>query len=320
MPESHVKGKIADHEVARVGFGAMQLAERGQRDPVDPDTALIVLRRAVELGVNHIDTAAFYGASVANRHIREALHPYPEDLVLVSKVGAKREGARLVPAQQPAQLRAGVEANLHSLGVEQVSVVNLRRVDRRPGLVATGEQLVDLDAQLAELVALRDEGKIGAIGLSHVSVEQLRHALPAGIACVQNLYNMLDRSAEPLLAACHEHGVAFVPFFPLGSAFPGAPKVTEQAAVQAAATALGRTPAQIGLAWLLAHDQNILLIPGTSSVTHLAENVAAADVHLDPATMAALTTAASVPDRRLACVCRGALPDAAARQERAGLP
>jgi aryl-alcohol dehydrogenase-like predicted oxidoreductase len=281
--------------VARVGFGAMQLAERGQRGPVDRAVATTVLRRAVELGINHIDTAEFYGASVANGLIREALHPYPEDLVLVSKVGAEREGTGLVTAQQPAQLRASVEANLRSLGVEQVHVVNLRRADTRPGIVATGDQIVDLDAQLAELVALRDEGKIGAIGLSQVSVDQLRDALPAGIVCVQNLYNMLDRSAEPFLDACREHGVAFVPFFPLGSAFPGAPKVTEHAAVQAAATALECTPAQVGLAWLLAHDPNILLIPGTSSATHLEENVAAADIHLYPATMAALDEAEGEP-------------------------
>jgi aryl-alcohol dehydrogenase-like predicted oxidoreductase len=293
MLETHVSGRLADHTVARVGFGAMQLAERGQRGPVDGSTAVRVLRRAVELGVNHIDTAEFYGDSVANGLIREALHPYPDDLVLVTKVGAEREGAGLVTAQQPAQLRAGVEANLRSLGVEQVSVVNLRRVDRLPGLVATGDQIVDLDAQLAEFVALRDEGKIGSIGLSHVSVEQLRCALPAGIVCVQNLYNMLDRSAEPLLDACREHGVAFVPFFPLGSAFPGAPKVTDQQAVQAAATGIGYTPAQVGLAWLLAHDPNILLIPGTSNVTHLEENIAAADIPLDTATMAALDDAAA---------------------------
>ena len=295
MLETHVTGKLADHTVARVGFGAMQLAERGQRGPVDRDTAVTVLRRAVELGVNHIDTAEFYGQSVANGLIRDALHPYPEDLVLVSKVGAEREGARLVPAQQPAQLRAGVEANLRTLGIECLPVVNMRRVDTRPGLVATGDQVVDLDAQLAELVALRDEGKIGAIGLSHVSVDQLRHALPAGIVCVQNLYNMLDRTAEPLLAACHGNDIAFVPFFPLGSAFPGAPKVTEHPAVQAAATALDRTPAQVGLAWLLAHDPGILLIPGTSSVPHLEENVAAADLPLDAATMAALDAAAGEP-------------------------
>ncbi|HEY0812746.1 MAG TPA: aldo/keto reductase [Pseudonocardia sp.] len=273
----------------------MQLGERGQRGPLDQDTAVAVLRRAVELGVTHIDTAEFYGAGVVNTLIRTALHPYPEDLVLVSKVGADHRDGRLVVAQQPAQLRASVEDNLRSLGVEQVAVVNLRRVDGPPGLVATGDQRVDLDAQLAELVALRDEGKIGAIGLSSVTVDQLRQALPAGIACVQNLYNMLDRAAEPLLAAGHGHGVAFVPFFPLRSVLPGVPNVTEHPAVRAAATALGRTPAQIGLAWLLAHDPSILLIPGTSSVAHLDENVAAAQVRLDPATMAALDAAASPP-------------------------
>ncbi len=296
MPEtqqSHATGTLANHVVARVGFGAMQLAERGRRGPLDHHTSVAVLRHAVELGVDHIDTAEFYGAGLANTLIREALHPYPEDLVLVSKVGAEHEGAGLVAAQRPAQLRAGVEANLRSLDVDRVPVVNLRRLDEPPGIVATGDQRVDLDAQLAELVALRDEGKIGAIGLSNVSVDQLRHALPAGIVCVQNLYNMLDRSAEPLLDTCREHGLAFVPFFPLGGAFPGSPKVTEQAAVTAAATALGYTPAQIGLAWLLARDPNILLIPGTSSSAHLAENMAAAQINLDPDTMAALNGAAA---------------------------
>jgi len=293
--QSHAIATLASRVVNRVGFGAMQLGERGRRGPLDQDTAVAVLRRAVELGVNHIDTAEFYGAGVVNRLIRTALHPYPEDLVLVSKVGAEHGSAGLVAAQQPAQLRASVEANLRSLDVEQLPVVNLRRLDERPGLVATGDQLVDLDAQLAELVALRDEGKIGAIGLSSVTPDQLRQALPVGIACVQNLYNMLDRAAEPLLAAGRGHGVAFVPFFPLRSVLPGVPNVTEHPAVLAAATALGRTPAQIGLAWLLAHDPSILLIPGTSSVAHLDENVAAADVHLDSATMAALDAAASAP-------------------------
>ena len=289
------RGRLAGHAVARIGFGAMQLAERGALGAPPREQAVAVLRQAVELGVNHIDTAHFYGDGVANQLIREGLAPYADDLVLVSKVGAEHAAAGLVPAQQPEQLRASVEANLLSLDVERLPVVNLRRLDERPGLVATGDQLVDLDAQLAELTALRDEGKIAAIGLSNVSVEQLHHAIPAGIACVQNLYNLLDRSAEPLLAACREHGLAFVPFFPLGSAFPGAAKVTEQAAVIAAAAALGHTPAQVGLAWLLAHDPSILLIPGTSSLAHLAENVGAADIHLDQATMTALAAGASEP-------------------------
>jgi pyridoxine 4-dehydrogenase len=143
-------------------------------------------------------------------------------------------------------------------------------------------------AKLAEMVALRDEGKIGGIGVSEVSILQLRLALPAGLACVQNAYSLLDGSSEPLLDLCREHGVAWVPFFPLGSAFSWLPKVTENPAVVAAATALGATPAQVGLAWLLGHDPHILLIPGTSSLDHLAENVAAGEVRLDAATVAVL--------------------------------
>jgi pyridoxine 4-dehydrogenase len=288
--------RLAGHPVARVGFGAMQLAERGGRAAPARDAALGVLRRAVELGVDHIDTAEFYGAGVANELIRSALHPYPDDLVLVSKVGAEHHpGKGLVPAQRPEQLRAGVEANLRSLGVEQVTVVNLRRLDTGPGIEATGDQRVDLDGQLAEMVALRDEGKIGGIGLSNVGVDQLRRALPVGIACVQNVYNLLDRSGEPLLDLCREHDLAWVPFFPLGSAFPRMPSVTDHPAVIAAATALDVTPAQVALAWLLAHDPHVLLIPGTSSTAHLADNVAAGSVHLDAETMSTLDGLAVAP-------------------------
>ncbi|MGI8418323.1 MAG: aldo/keto reductase [Nakamurella sp.] len=282
-------GTLASNRVGRVGFGAMQLAEPGRRSSTDRGAAEAVLRTAVELGVNHIDTAEFYGRGVVNELIRSALHPYPDDLVLVSKVGAEHdEGAGLVAAQRPEQLRAGVEANLRSLGVDQLAVVNLRRMDAGPGLIATGDQVVDLDGQLAELAALRDEGKIGGIGLSNVSADQLRRALPVGIACVQNSYNLLDRIAEPLLDLCREHGLAWVPFFPLGSAFPGMARVTDHPAVLGAAMALQLTPAQIGLAWLLQHDPSTLLIPGTSSQAHLADNIAAAEVNLDPQTMSVL--------------------------------
>jgi aryl-alcohol dehydrogenase-like predicted oxidoreductase len=252
-----------------------------------------VLRSAVEQGVNHIDTAQFYAAGACNELIRDALRPYPEDLVLATKVGAAHKaehqhGNGLVPAQRPEQLRASVEANLASLGVDHLPVVNLRRLDAAPGLIAEGDQRVDLDAQLAELMALRDAGKIGAIGLSNVSPEQLVQALPAGIACVQNAYSILDRSSEPLLGMCREHGLPWVPFFPLGSAFPGRPKVTEHPAVVAAAASLGVTPAQVGLAWLLAHYPRALLIPGTASPAHLNENIAAGTVRLAPETIAAL--------------------------------
>jgi len=281
--------RLAGRAVARVGFGAMQLAERpGGTTPLSRDAALAVLRRAVERGVNHIDTAQFYGDGTANELIRTALAPYPGDLALVSKVGAEHVAGKLVPAQRPEQLRAGVEANLAALGTGQLAVVNLRRVDAPPGIIAAGDQLVDLDSQLAELVSLREEGKIGGIGLSNVSAGQLRQALPAGIACVQNGYSLLDRSAEPVLDVCRAHGVAWVPFFPLGSAFPSVPKVTGHPAVIAAAAALDATPAQVGLAWLLARYSGTLLIPGTGSIQHLDENIEAGALRLPASTLAEL--------------------------------
>jgi aryl-alcohol dehydrogenase-like predicted oxidoreductase len=254
--------------------------------------ALAVLRRAVELGVNHIDTAQYYGPDVSNELIHAALHPYPDDLVLVTKVGADRDRqGRWIPAQRPRELRAGVEANLRSLGVERIDVVNLR-------LPGDGAPHVDLDSQLAEMIALRAEGKIGGIGISSVNIDQLRQALPAGIACVQNAYSVLDRADEPLLDLCREHEIAWVPFFPLGSAFTGAAKVTEHPAVLAVAAEVGATPAQVGLAWLLAHDPHILLIPGTSSLKHLDENVATADVGLNADAIAALDVLATSRGRR----------------------
>jgi aryl-alcohol dehydrogenase-like predicted oxidoreductase len=287
---------LAGRPVGRIGFGAMQLPGPGVSGPPrDRDGALAVLRRAVERGVNHIDTAQYYGPDVANELIRSALAPYPEDLVLVSKVGGERDAdGGWIPAQRPEQLRAGVEANLANLAVEQVDVVNLRLLDADEGN-GPAVQKVDLDSQLAEMVALRDEGKIGGIGISNVTADQLRQALPAGIACVQNPYSVLDRAGEPILQLCARHDLAWVPFFPLGSAFPGIAKVTEHPAVLAAATALGATPAQVGLAWLLAHDPHVLLIPGTSNLDHLTENIATADVHLDAATIAVLDRLAPPP-------------------------
>jgi aryl-alcohol dehydrogenase-like predicted oxidoreductase len=273
--------------VARIGFGVMQL----ERSALDKDAALAILRQAADAGVNHLDTAQFYGA--CNELIRDALAPYDAGLVLVSKVGAARDPDAkplpLVPAQRPAELRAQVEANLASLGTDRLSVVNLRRLDAPPGIIAAGEQRVDLDDQLAELSALRDEGKIGGIGLSNVSAGQLRQALPAGIACVQNSYSVLDRTAEPVLDVCREHGVAWVPFFPLGSAgFRNMPRVTDNPTVRAVAAELGVTPAQVGLAWQLAHYERTLLIPGTASPAHLAENIAAGEIKLTGESLAAL--------------------------------
>ena len=273
----------------RIGFGAMQLPGPGVFGPPrDHDAAIAVLRRAVELGVNHIDTAQYYGPDVSNALIREALHPYPEDLVLVSKVGAVRDDeGGWIPAQSPDQLRSGVEDNLRSLGVERLGAVNLRRMpdDHLPEGVAP----VPFEDQLAEMVKLRDEGKIAGIGVSTVSLEQVRQAIDtAGIACVQNAFSLVDQSDADVLDLCHEHGVAYVPYFPLGSAFPGMPKVTENDVVVSLAERTGASPAQVGLAWLLAHRANVLLIPGTSSVAHLEENLAVADVRLSPDDLAEL--------------------------------
>jgi aryl-alcohol dehydrogenase-like predicted oxidoreductase len=271
----------------------MQLARPG----VERDAALAILRQAVRAGVNHIDTARFYESS--NVLIHDALAPYPDDLVLVSKVGAARDArGALVAGQRPEQLREQVEADLATLGVEQVGVVNLRRLDAPPGLIAQGDQMVDIDDQLAELSALRDAGKIGGIGLSNVDAGQLRQALPAGIACVQNSYSVLDRAAEDVLSLCAEHAIAWVPFFPLGSALPNWPSVTANPAVVAIAAAMGVTPAQVGLAWLLGHYGDTLLIPGTSSAAHLAENIAAGSVRLPEASVTALDRLAPPPADR----------------------
>jgi pyridoxine 4-dehydrogenase len=280
--------RLAGRSVSRVGYGAMQLAGPGDVPAPSPEQATKVLRRARELGVNHIDTAHFYGLGRANEMIQAALHPYAADLLLVSKVGVVGNDSGRRAAQHPEDLRAQVEANLSSLAAEQLGVVNLRRTDRPPGSLAGPDQQVDLDSQLAELISLRDEGKIGGIGLSHVLIDQVRQALPAGIVCVQNAYSMLDRSDEPIFELCLENGVAWVPYFPLGSAFAGRLKVTEAPAVIDAATELEVTPAQVGLAWLLHHGPNVLLIPGTASVGHLEENVGAANVALDARTLATL--------------------------------
>ena len=285
-------------EVSRIGLGAMQLGGLFGMTPPPEDAAIAVLRRAVELGINHIDTAQFYGFARANELIRRALRvggSYPADLVIVSKVGTVRTEQGVRAAQRPEELRAQVEANLQTLGIERLHAVNLRRMDERSSVRAEREQVVDLDSQLAELVALRSAGKIGAIGLSTVSLEQLQRGLHSEIACVQNPYNVLDRSDEPLFDTCREHGLAWVPYFPLGSALPEFAKVLEAPVVIETAAALGVTPAQVALAWLLAHGPNVLLIPGTSQVAHLEQNVAAGDVHLGADQMAALDALAAAP-------------------------
>lgn len=271
---------LAGRDVARIGYGAMQLTHGGH---VTPETAVAVLRLAVDSGVNHIDTAWFYGAGACNALIREALAPYPENLVVATKLGADNTAdGGLIPAQRPEQLRRQVEANLASLGVERLDLVYLRRTDAPPGIIAEGDQKVDIDDQLVELVALRDAGKIGSIALSHVDRDQLRRALPLGIEAVQNAYNLLDRDTERVLQTCREHGIAWIPYIPLGSAFPGFRKVIEDPTVREIAQELGATASQIGLAWLLARYERTLLIPGTADPAHLVENLAAADVELGP--------------------------------------
>ena len=282
-------GPLSGTAVRRIGFGAMQLPGPGVfGPPPDRDQAIAVLRRAVERGVNHIDTAQYYGPDVANELIHEALHPYPDDLFLVSKVGAFRdEQGGWLPAQTPADLRAGVEDNLRALAIDRLGAVNLRLMGE--GELPAGFAPVALEDQLAEMLALRDEGKIAGVGISTATLEQVETAIAvADIVCVQNPFSLLDRHDDAVLARCHDAGVAYVPYFPLGSAFPHLPKVTDDPTVRAIAERLGCTPAQVGLAWLLAHDEVILLIPGTSSVEHLEENMAIADVELSPADITAL--------------------------------
>ncbi len=279
---------LGDTPVHRVGFGAMQLAGPGVfGPPADPDGARQVLRRAVELGVDHVDTAQFYGPDVVNDLIREALHPYPEGLRLVTKVGATRDdtGAWL-PGGEPADLVAQVEQNLRSLGVERLDLVNLRRFERDdPDRVEPA-----LEDQLEALAGLRDAGKIDLIGVSSVGVETIRraHAL-VGIAEVQNAFSILDRSDRASLDLCSELGVAYVPYFPLGSAFTGGPAaLAADEHVSAVAARHGATPSQVALAWLLAQDDRVLLIPGTRSLEHLEENMAVLDLALDADDLARL--------------------------------
>jgi pyridoxine 4-dehydrogenase len=264
--------------VSRVGFGAMQQPGPGVLGPPrDHDEAVAVLRRAIELGVDHIDTAQFYGPDVANELIREALHPYPENLALVSKVGGRRdEAGGWLPLSDPADLRRDIEANLRTLGVDQLAAVNLRLFESQ-----APDQL--FDDQLSVMIAARDEGLIGGIGLSEITREHLLHALErTEIVCVQNAFNLAQRASVPVLGECTARSIAFVPFFPLGAAFTGPNNpVLGNELVQSTAERLGHTPAQVALAWTLSVAPNVLLIPGTSSVRHLEQNMAVASIELD---------------------------------------
>src|SRR4051794_23102118 len=275
MPQTRTAA-LGDHDVRRIGFGAMQLAGPGVFGPPrDRDAALAVLRRAVELGVDHLDTSQYYGPDVVNELIREALHPYPDGLRLVTKVGARRdERGAWLPALRPEELRTGVEDNLRALGVERLTLVNLRLIE--------GDGMPALSEMLGALDDLRREGKLEHIGLSNVTRAHIEEALElVPVAGVQNPYSILDRSGEDVLELCRERDLAFVPFFPLGSAFMGGPAaLAGDPAIARVADKHGATPSQVALAWLLHRDERILLIPGTSSVGHLEENLAAGELTL----------------------------------------
>jgi aryl-alcohol dehydrogenase-like predicted oxidoreductase len=280
---------LGAHTVNRIGFGAMQLAGPGIFGPPrDPSAARAVLRRAIELGVDHIDTSQYYGPDVVNELIREALAPYPPDLRIVSKVGGKRDDAGAwLPAQFPEELRSGVEENLATLGVESLAAVNLRLMDPVPNGAGP---LVPLAEQLGTMEDLRREGKIEAIGISSAERASVEQALElVDLACVQNAFSIMHRDAQGVLELCAERGIAFVPFFPLGSAFTGGPAaIAADPQVIEVAAKHGVSASQVALAWLLHRDPHILLIPGTSSVTHLEENLGAAAVILDDEDMNAL--------------------------------
>jgi pyridoxine 4-dehydrogenase len=268
---------LGDKPIKRIGFGAMQLAGPNVFGPPrDPDTARAVLRRALELGVDHIDTAQFYGPDVVNDLIRETLHPYPDQLKLATKVGGRRdESGNWLPAQSPDELREGVEANLRSLQIERLDLVNLRRMEARANSVPLAEQLGVLED-------MRREGKLDLIGISSVGIDAVREAIElVDVAAVQNSYSILHRDDEEILELCREHQIAFVPYFPLGSAFTGGPAVlASEPAIAQVAARHGATPSQVALAWLLARYERMLLIPGTCSVSHLEENLAVADIEL----------------------------------------
>jgi pyridoxine 4-dehydrogenase len=266
--------------VHRIGYGAMQLAGDGVFGPPrDRDEALRVLRAAVDSGVDHIDTAQYYGPGVVNELIREALYPYPAGLAIVSKVAARRDDTGAVlPFDDPDQLRRGIEDNLATLGIGRLAAVNLRMMDQStPGR--------RFDAQLTALIQAREEGLIDGIGLSNISVDHLLRAVgQTDIACVQNLFNLADQRSLDVLEACKERNIAFVPYCPLG--WPGAVRdqILTSPGLAAAGARLQATPVQIALAWLLDLAPNVLLIPGTRTRKHLAENLHVGAVQLDDAT------------------------------------
>ncbi|SIQ72541.1 MULTISPECIES: aldo/keto reductase family oxidoreductase [Acidiphilium] len=273
--------RLGGRDVRRMGYGAMQLAGPGVfGPPKDPDAAIAVLRAAVDAGVNHIDTSDFYGPHVTNQLIRSALHPYPDDLVIVTKIGAWRgDDASWNPAFSAAELTQAVHDNLRHLGVAALDVVNLRLMFGSHG-PAEGS----LAAPLTVLAELQRQGLVRHIGLSNATPAQIAEARGiADIVCVQNHYNLVQRHDDGLIDTLGAAGIAYVPFFPLGGFSP-----LQSSALDEVAAGLGATPMQVALAWLLRRAPNILLIPGTSSVAHLRENLAAGALVLPAAAMAVL--------------------------------
>jgi aryl-alcohol dehydrogenase-like predicted oxidoreductase len=279
--------QLGDLTVNRIGFGAMRLVGMPwEKTPRSRDAAIAVLRRAVELGVNHIDTAAFYFAPLrsSNELISTALQPYPDDLVITTKVGPARwRDGEMAPMARPDQLRAQVEENIRQLGRDHLDVVNLRWGTSMAGQGREPESVAEHFGALAEL---REAGLIRHLGISNVLPEQLTEAIGvAPVVCVQNQYGLTSREDDALVDLCAEHGIAFVPFFAVGAAVPGAglvggPDETGQAEVAAVAQAHGATGAQVRLAWTLHRGAHVLAIPGTGSVAHLEENVAAGALRL----------------------------------------
>jgi pyridoxine 4-dehydrogenase len=272
---------LGDRSVNRVGYGAMQLAGPGVFGPPrDRDAALAVLREAVASGVNHIDTSDFYGPHVTNQVIREALHPYPDDLVIVTKVGAVRgEDASWNPAIAPADLARAVHDNLRNLDVEVLDVVNLRIMGS-----GHGPSEGSIEEPFTALAELQKQGLICHLGLSNVTSAQIAQARGiAEVVCVQNLYNLAHRADDALIDELAEMGIAYVPFFPLGGFTP-----LQSSTLSDVAAELGATPMQVALAWLLHRAPNVLLIPGTSSLDHLHENLGAAELKLPDEVLARL--------------------------------
>ena len=273
--------RLGSRHVRRLGYGAMQLAGPGVfGPPKDRDAALAVLRLAVESGVNHIDTSDFYGPHVTNQLIKEALHPYPDDLVIVTKVGARRGAdASWNPAFSPEEIVQAVHDNLRNLGLDVLDTVNLRVIFGVHGPVEG-----PIEAQLATLAELQRQGLVRHIGLSNATPAQIAEGRRiCEIVCVQNHYNLIHRDDDALIDSLARDGIAYVPFFPLGGFTP-----LQSSALSAIAAELGATPMQVALAWLLRRAPNILLIPGTSSLAHLRENLAAADLKLSDEVMARL--------------------------------